>query len=53
MSSKRHNEDGDKIDVKKAANHWSVGLLSAMKDPELVISDDATVVTIRDKYPKV
>jgi aprataxin len=53
MSCKRHHEDEEKKDVKKAANHWSMGLLSSMKDPELLIKEDDKVVAIKDKYPKV
>jgi hypothetical protein len=53
MSSKRRHEDEEKRDVKKAASHWSMGLLSSMKDPELLINEDDKVVAIKDKYPKV
>jgi len=30
-----------------------MGLLMSMKDPELFIKEDDTVVIIKDKYPKV
>jgi hypothetical protein len=53
MSKKRHQEDDDTKTGKKIANHWSMGLLSSMKDPELLIKEDDKVVTIKDKYPKV
>jgi hypothetical protein len=53
MSRKRPQEDEDKKNEKKIANHWSMGLLSSMKDPELLIKEDDNVVTIKDKYPKV
>jgi hypothetical protein len=53
MSKKRRQEDEDTKNEKKIANHWSVGLLSSMKDPELLIKEDDKVVTIKDKYPKV
>jgi hypothetical protein len=53
MSNKRRQEDEDKKHVKKPANHWSLGLLSSMNDPELLIKEDDKVVVIKDKYPKV
>jgi hypothetical protein len=52
MSTKR-NQDEDTKSVKKPASHWAMGLLSSMKDPELFIKEDDTVVIIKDKYPKV
>ncbi|GFG32699.1 hypothetical protein Cfor_12515 [Coptotermes formosanus] len=51
MSTKR-NQDEDTKSVKKPASHWAMGLLSSMKDPELFIKEDDTVVIIKDKYPK-
>jgi hypothetical protein len=39
--------------VKKSAGHWAMGLLTSMKDPELIIKEDDTVVIIKDKFPKV
>lgn len=43
-----------KIDPKgkKLSNHWSMGLVSAMEDSELLISQDDIAVIIKDKYPK-
>jgi hypothetical protein len=52
MSTKR-KQDEDSKNVKKPANHWAMGLLMSMKDPELFIKEDDTVVIIKDKYPKV
>jgi hypothetical protein len=52
MSTKR-KRDEDTETVKKSAGHWAMGLLMSMKDPELFIKEDDTVVTIKDKYPKV
>lgn len=53
MSCKRRNEDEQKKYAKKAANFWSMGLLSSMKDPELLMKEDDKIVAIKDKYPKV
>jgi hypothetical protein len=52
MSTKR-KQDEDTKTVKKPASHWAMGLLMSMKDPELFIKEDDTVVIIKDKYPKV
>ncbi|XP_021929427.1 aprataxin isoform X2 [Zootermopsis nevadensis] len=52
MSCKRRNEDEQKKYAKKAANFWSMGLLSSMKDPELLMKEDDKIVAIKDKYPK-
>ncbi|PNF27812.1 hypothetical protein B7P43_G09185 [Cryptotermes secundus] len=52
MSKKRRQEDEDTKNEKKIANHWSMGLLSSMKEPELLVKEDDKVVTIKDKYPK-
>jgi hypothetical protein len=53
MSKKRRQEDEGTRPGKKIVNHWSMGLLSSMQDPELLIKEDDKVVTIKDKYPKV
>ena len=37
---------------KPAGGHWSLGLLSAMKNPDLIILEDEKVVVIKDAYPK-
>lgn len=52
MSTKR-KQDEDSKTVKKPARHWAMGLLMSMKDPELFIKEDDTVIIIKDKYPKV
>lgn len=33
-------------------NHWSNGLLTSMRDPNLRIKEDDRIVVIKDKYPK-
>ena len=38
---------------KKIAGHWSMGLKSAMDDPDIQVDSDEHVVVIKDKYPKV
>jgi hypothetical protein len=52
MSTKRKQGEDSKT-VKKPASHWAMGLLMSMKDPELFIKEDDTLVIIKDKYPKV
>ncbi|CAL4088427.1 unnamed protein product, partial [Meganyctiphanes norvegica] len=37
---------------KKQQGHWSLGLLTSMNDPELLIEKDDKIVIIKDKYPK-
>ena len=34
------------------AGHWAMKLLASMENPELVVSSDDLVVTIKDAYPK-
>ncbi|XP_069701349.1 aprataxin [Periplaneta americana] len=51
MGTKRQHEE-DTRNAKKSSGHWSMGLLSAMKDPECVVKEDEKVVAIKDKYPK-
>ncbi|XP_023713355.1 aprataxin isoform X2 [Cryptotermes secundus] len=43
MSKKRRQEDEDTKNEKKIANHWSMGLLSSMKEPELLVKEDDKV----------
>lgn len=39
---------------RKAAGpqHWSLGLLASMDDPELLVRSDDKIVAIKDKFPK-
>eukprot|EP00092_Neocalanus_flemingeri_P040217 GFUD01043805.1.p1 GENE.GFUD01043805.1~~GFUD01043805.1.p1 ORF type:complete len:323 (+),score=116.23 GFUD01043805.1:60-1028(+) len=37
---------------KPSSNHWSQGLLSSMEDPDLLVTSNTDLVTIKDKYPK-
>lgn len=53
MSEKRKNEFNESSATKKNSGFWALGLLSALKDPDLKVQEDDTIVVIKDKYPKV
>uniref|UniRef100_A0A2A4J3D9 HIT domain-containing protein n=1 Tax=Heliothis virescens TaxID=7102 RepID=A0A2A4J3D9_HELVI len=36
----------------KKSNHWSLGLVESMKDPECIVKKTKQAVVIKDKYPK-
>jgi len=38
--------------TKPDLSHWSQGLLSAMKDPSVLVEEDEQIVIIKDRYPK-
>lgn len=40
----------DELPTKKS--HWSLGLLASMNDLQFKVSEDDSVVVIKDKYPK-
>ncbi|XP_049808600.1 aprataxin [Schistocerca nitens] len=50
MSKRPASDDG--LPSKKAPGFWANGLLTAMKDPTLIVKEDSIVVVIKDKYPK-
>ncbi|KAF5288069.1 hypothetical protein FQR65_LT12119 [Abscondita terminalis] len=55
MGSKRtalNAEDGSSKKLKTDGGHWSLGLLDAIKDPDNLVRQNATLVVIKDKYPK-
>ncbi|XP_067003124.2 uncharacterized protein [Anabrus simplex] len=53
MGTKRQYEDeGKDSSSKKSTGFWALGLISAMKDPNLIIEEDEEVVVIKDKYAK-
>ena len=35
-----------------SSNNWNQGLLSSMTDPDLLVTSNTYIVTIKDKYPK-
>ncbi|XP_072036918.1 aprataxin-like [Amphiura filiformis] len=51
-SGKRPAGDHTKNGPPAKKGHWSMGLLDAMKDPQLQVHKDDKVVIIKDKYPK-
>lgn len=55
MSTKRKNPNNAENTSKKlktTSNHWSLGLLGSLEDPELKVLSDDLVTVIKDKYPK-
>lgn len=62
MAAKRSSSDSDEEPPPKrkpyskkpgqARNHWMLGLLESMKNPDMIMKEDDTCVIIKDGYPK-
>lgn len=57
MSKRKSKEvvtQDDKKNIKKPkkTSHWSLGLLSAVENPDLLVKSDDLVFLIKDGYPK-
>ncbi|XP_018320976.1 aprataxin-like [Agrilus planipennis] len=54
-SSSNANSSNKKVKTENQTDkkgHWAFGLLSAVNDPKLLITEDDKITIIKDKYPK-
>lgn len=52
MEGHQQASESNQVAERRPAGHWSTGLLQAMNDPHLKVSEDDEIVVITDKYPK-